>query len=105
MRSHGDEITWEGYFDGQPICVISTVRLCLGNMAHFLTHSGARIGSRDWCLRGGHFVDLVVRSRFPLDRAQLVRLGELASTEDTRPVFVRRDGERLRDSIAVPPPA
>lgn len=40
-----DELTWEGIFDGQTICVVSTVRLLCGNMAHFLTHSGARIGS------------------------------------------------------------
>jgi len=55
-----DELTWEGIFDGQPICVVSTVRLLCGNTAHFLTHSGARIGSNDWNLVGCYFVDLVV---------------------------------------------
>ena len=55
-----DGLTWEGIFDGQPICVVSTVRLMCGNMTHFPTHSGARIGTYDWNLVGGHFVDLVV---------------------------------------------
>ena len=49
-----DELTWEGSFDGQPISIVSTVRLTCGNMAHFLTHSGARIGTFDWNLVGGH---------------------------------------------------
>ena len=100
-----DELTWEGTFDGQPICVVSTVRLLYGNMAHFLTHSGSRIGSHDWNLPGGHFVDLVVHARRPLDHDQLLSLGQLAMTEDTRPVFVRRQGEHLKDSLSVPPPS
>ncbi len=50
-----DELTWEGTFEGQPICVVSTVRLLCGNMAHFLTHSGsrirfARLGAISWTL-------------------------------------------------------
>ena len=100
-----DELTWEGSFDGQPISIVSTVRLTCGNMAHFLTHSGARIGTFDWNLVGGHFVDLVVHARRPLDTAQLLSLGQLAMTEDTRPVFVRRQGEALKDSLSVPPPS
>ena len=76
-----DELTWEGIFDGQPICVVSTVRLLCGNMAHFLTHSGARIGSHKWNLVGGHFVDLVVHARRPLASDQLLSLGQLAMTE------------------------
>ena len=71
----------------------------------FLTHSGARIGTFDWNLVGGHFVDLVVHARRPLDTAQLLSLGQLAMTEDTRPVFVRRQGEALKDSLSVPPPS
>jgi hypothetical protein len=98
-----DELTWEGIFDGQPICVVSTVRLLCGNMAHFLTHSGARIGSNDWNLVGGYFVDLVVRTRDPLSADQLLSLGRLAMTEDTRPIFVRRKGETLKQSLSVPP--
>ena len=100
-----DELTWEGIFDGQPICVVSTVRLLCGNMAHFLTHSGARIGSHEWNLVGGHFVDLVVHARRPLVSDQLLSLGQLAMTEDARPVFVRRQGEALKDSLSVPPPS
>src|SRR5438477_10291648 len=72
-------------------------------MAHFLTHSGARIGSHEWNLVGGHFVDLVVHARRPLASDQLLSLGQLAMTEDTRPVFVRRQGEALKDSLSVPP--
>jgi len=100
-----DELTWEGLFDGQLVSVISTVRLFWGNMAHFLTHSGARIGSHDWNLAGGHFVDLVVTARPPLDADQLVRLGQLALTEDHRPVFIRRHGEPLSRSLNVPRPS
>jgi len=98
-----DELTWEGVFDGQHICVVSTVRLLCGNMAHFLNHSGARIGSNDWNLVGGYFVDLVVRTRNPLSADQLLSLGQLALTEDTRPIFVRRKGEPLKQSV--PPPS
>jgi hypothetical protein len=100
-----DELTWEGSFDAQPISIVSTVRLTCGNMAHFLTHSGARIGTFDWSLVGGHFVDLVVHARRSLDTAQLLSLGQLAMTEDSRPVFVRRQGEALKDSLSVPPPS
>jgi hypothetical protein len=100
-----DELTWEGIFDGQPICVVSTVRLTSGNLAHFLTHSGARIGTHDWNLVGGHFVDLVVHARRPLDTAQLLSLGQLAMTEDTRPVCVRRHGEDLKTSLDIPRPS
>jgi hypothetical protein len=100
-----DEMTWEGTFDGQNLSVVSTVRLTCGNMAHFLTHSGARIGTFDWNLVGGHFVDLVVHARRPLDTAQLLSLGQLALTEDTRPVFVRRHGEKLEESLNIPRPS
>jgi hypothetical protein len=41
----------------------------------------------------------------PLDHDQLLSLGQLAMTEDTRPVFVRRQGEQLKDSLSVPPPS
>src|SRR5260370_42679462 len=58
-----DELTWEGIFGGQHICVVSTVRLLCGNMAHFLTHSGARIGSNDLHLVWGYFVFPVVSTR------------------------------------------
>jgi hypothetical protein len=74
-------------------------------MAHFLTYSGARIGSNDWNLVGGYFVDLVIRTRNPLSADQLLSLGQLAMTEDTRPIFVRRKGESLKQSLSVPPPS
>ena len=41
----------------------------------------------------------------PLASDQLLSLGQLAMTEDTRPVFVRRQGEALKDSLSVPPPS
>jgi hypothetical protein len=97
-----DELTWEGIFYGQRICVVSTVRLLCGNMAHFLTHSGARIGSHDWNLVGSYFVDLVVHARDPLAADQLLSLGQLAMTEDTHPIFVRRKGQTLKYSLSVP---
>jgi hypothetical protein len=100
-----DELTWEGSFDGQPVTVVSTVRLSCGNMAHFLTHSGSRIGSHDWNLVGGHYVDLVVHARHPLDSDQLLRLGQLTLTEDPGPVFIRRHGEPLSRSLSVPRPS
>ena len=100
-----DELTWEGIFDGQPICVVSTVRQLCGNMAHFLTHSGARIGLYEWNLVEGHFVDLVVHARRPLVSDQLLSLGQLAMTEDTRPVFVRRRGEAPKESLNIPLPS
>ena len=100
-----DELTWVGIFGGQHICVVSTVRLLCGNMAHFLTPSGARIGSNDWNLVGGYFVELVVPTRNPLSADQLLSLGQLAMTEDTHPIFVRRKGETLEQSLSVPPPS
>ena len=100
-----DERTWEGTFDGQFICVVSTVRLMCSNMAHFLTHSGGRIGTYDWNLVGGHFLDLVVHAQPPLNTTQLLILGQLAMTEDTRPVCVRRQGEGLQNSLNIPLPS
>ena len=38
------EQVWQGCFEGKLLCVHSTVRLTGSNMAHFLVHSGARIG-------------------------------------------------------------
>jgi len=58
-----DEITWQGVFQGQPVCVVSTVRLVMGNLAHFSVNSGARIGARPWKLPGGYCIDLAVESR------------------------------------------
>jgi len=37
-----------------------------------------------------------VRTRYPLSADQLLSLGQLAMTEDTRPIFVRRKGESLK---------
>jgi hypothetical protein len=96
------QITWTGVFDGQIIRIVSTVRLTLGNLAHFVVNSGARIGAHDWNLPGGHYIDLKVYSTRTLSDEQLRELGQLAGTEDERPIYVRRAGERLRDAIAVP---
>lgn len=96
-----DEITWTGTFEGLPIVVVSSVRLTGGNMAHFLRNSGARIGAHDWTLAGGHYIDLRVLSKAPLDDAQLQRLGQLAATLDHRPITVRRWKERLSEAITI----
>ncbi|HTU47458.1 MAG TPA: hypothetical protein VMF91_20515 [Bryobacteraceae bacterium] len=96
-----DEITWTGTFEGLPLVVVSRVRLTGGNMDHFVRNSGARIGAHDWTLAGGHYVDLRVLSKSPLDDAQLQRLGQLAATEDDRPMTVRRWKERLSEAITV----
>jgi len=96
-----DEITWTGSFEGQPIVVVSTVRLTGGNLAHFLRNSGARIGAHDWTLAGGHYIDLRVLSKQPINDSQLQRLGQLAATQDKRPITVRRWKERLADAINV----
>lgn len=96
-----DEITWTGRFEDLPIVVVSTVRLTGGNMDHFVRNSGARIGAHDWTLAGGHYIDLRVLSKVALDDSQLQRLGQLAATEDDRPITVRRWKERLSDAITV----
>jgi hypothetical protein len=54
---------------------------------------------------GAIFVDLVVRTRYPLSADQLLSLGQLAMTEDTRPIFVRRKGESPKQSLSVLPPS
>ena len=98
----GEQIVWDGCFAGQPLCVISTVRLVGSNLAHFLVSSNARIGSHDWNLRGGHYVDLRVISKHPLSREELLRLGQLAKTEEHRPIYIRQQHERLDDALSVP---
>ena len=37
-----DELTWEGVFDGQHICVVSTVRLLCGKQYGSLSHPFGR---------------------------------------------------------------
>ena len=95
------QITWGGIFEGQPIRIVSTVRLTLGNLAHFVVNSGARIGSHNWNLPGGHYVDLKVYSRDKLSNEQLRHIGELAATEEERAIYIRRAGELLRDAILI----
>lgn len=97
-----DEMTWAGLFEGMPVRVVSTVRLTFGNLAHFTVHSGARIGAHDWNLPGGHYVDLCVACVHALDDAQLLCLGQLAATEENRPIRVRRFGERLTAAVQIP---
>ena len=102
-----DELTWEGTFrraaylrrlDGAPV-----VRQY---EAHFLTHSGARIGSHsNGTLLEAISLTMVVHARRPLAADQLLSLGQLAMTEDTHPIFVRRKGETLKYSLSVPPPS
>ena len=96
-----DKITWYGIVNGRVVCVVSTVRLIEGSMAHFTVSSNARIGENAWNLRGGHFVDLAVSSRHPLTDTELRQIGELALTEETRPVAVRRTEERLSAAITI----
>ena len=73
-----DVFRWGGVYLGRKVEVTSTVRLVLGNMAHFMVNSGARISCHpgpgtpgyggktgDWNLRGGHYVDLCVKSSEP----------------------------------------
>ena len=86
-----------------PLRVVSTVRLTFGNLAHFVINSGARIGAHEWNLPGGHYVDLRVSSAYPVGGDQLFRLGQLAATEETRPIRVRRWDERLEDGVFVSP--
>lgn len=99
--SAASEITWSGTFEGTPLIVVSRVRLIFGNLAHFTVHSGARIGAHDWNLPGGHYVDLRVLSKVPLDDARLVRLGQLAPTQDTRPIRVPRWKESLAQALEI----
>ena len=96
-----DEMIWKGHFEGRALCVVSTVRLLGSNMAHFLVNSGARIGAHDWSLRGGHYVDLRILTNDRLSPEELRRIGELARTEDTRPIRVRQGTERLADAVSI----
>jgi hypothetical protein len=96
-----DQITWSGIFERLPVRVVSTVRLTFGNLAHFTINSGARIGAHDWNLPGGHYIDLRVQCAQPLDDVQLLRLGQMAASEENRPIRVRRWKERLCDGISV----
>lgn len=103
--SKAEVMIWQGYFEGSLLCIISTVRLSGSNLAHFLIHSGAKIGTNDRNLRGGHYVDLRILSRDPLSPEALRRLAELARTEDDRPVSVRQGKQLLADAVRVPSPA
>jgi hypothetical protein len=96
-----DQIVWQGIFRGHAVCVVSTVRLVLGNLAHFNVNSAARIGAHPWKLPGGHYVDLTVESRPQLSNEDLLAIGELAAAMDSRPVRVRRRGERLAEGREV----
>ena len=96
-----DKITWHGIVNGRVVCVVSTVRLIEGGMAHFTVSSNARIGENAWNLHGGHFVDLAVSSRHPLADDELRWIGELALTEEARPLAVRRSEERLSAAITI----
>ena len=96
-----DKLTWHGIVNGRVVCVVSTVRLIEGSMAHFTVSSNARIGENAWSLHGGHFVDLAVSSRHPLTNEELRQIGDLALTEERRPVAVRRAEERLSAAITI----
>ena len=100
--TRADLMLWEGSFEGHLMCVHSTVRLTGSNLAHFLIHSNGRIGAKPWSLRGGHYIDLRVLCRDKLTIEELRRLGELARTEETRPITVRQGKDLLADSISVP---
>lgn len=97
-----DVMLWEGTFEGKLLCVVSTVRLTGSNLAHFLVHSGARIGSHPWNLRGGHYVDLRVLSRDTLPRDFLRRLAALARTEEDRSILIRQGKETLHAAETLP---
>lgn len=97
-----DETMWKGYYEGRLLCVVSTVRLSGSNMAHFLVNSGARIGENAWNLCGGHYVDLRILTSDRITANELRRIGELARTEETRPVRVRQGRDRLADAVSVP---
>lgn len=96
-----DRITWTGLVRGRPVRVVSTVRLVLGNLAHFSVNSAARIGAHPWKLPGGHYIDLAVESRDNLSDEDLLTIGKLAAAMDTRPVRVRRRSERLAEGRQV----
>ena len=93
-----DEITWRGLFRGHAVSVVSTVRLVMGNLAHFTVNSGARIGAHSWDLPGGYYVDLAVESVDGLTDEDLLSIGQLAAAVEARPVWVRRRGERLAEA-------
>ncbi len=99
--SKADVMVWEGFFEGHLLCIVSTVRLTGSNLAHFLVHSRARIGTHDWSLRGGHYIDLRVLSRKTLTEEQLRHIGELARTDETRPVAVRQRRQQLDQAVWV----
>ena len=96
-----DKITWHGILNGRVVCVVSTVRLIAGGMAHFTVSSNARIGENAWSLHGGHFVDLTVSSRHSLTDEDLRSIGELALTEELRPLAIRRTGEQLSAALTI----
>ena len=96
-----DKITWHGIVNSRVVCVLSTVRLIEGGMAHFTVSSNARIGENAWNLHGGHFVDLAVSSRHPLTDEDLRSIGDLALTEERRPLSIRRAEERLAAAITI----
>lgn len=97
--TRSDQITWAGIYCNRKVVVVSTVRLCYGNLAHFILNSGARIGCHDWNLRGGHYVDLAVQTSPPLSNDELRQLARLAATEEARPVRARRYGELLDQGV------
>jgi hypothetical protein len=92
-----DQITWQALFRGHAVCVVSSVRLTLGNLAHFNVNSAARIGAHPWKLPGGHYIDLAVASRPQLSDEDLLAIGELAAAMESRPTWVWRRGERLAE--------
>jgi hypothetical protein len=96
-----DQIVWQDVFRGRPVRVVSTVRLVLGNLAHFSVNSAARIGAHSWKLPEGHYIDLVVENRDDLSDEDLLAIGGLAAAIDTRPVRVWRRSERLAEGRQV----
>jgi len=55
-----------------------------------------------WNLYGGHYVDLRVLTSDRLTTDELRRIGELARTEDNRPIKVRLGRDRLAEALPVP---
>lgn len=97
-----DETIWEGWFEGHLLCIFATGRLANGNLAHLSVNASVRVEENACSLRAKHFVDFRVLSKYPLSMDELRRLGELARTEDQRPIALRQGREPLDQAITVP---
>lgn len=68
-------MVWKGFFESHLLCIVSTIRLT------------------------GHYIDLRVLSRKNLTEVQLRHIGELARTDETRPVAVRQGRQQLDQAV------